>query len=229
MTLIPFDYKVIRRERKKTASLQVSPSNEVSIIVPLDLEESEIHKVVKQKTQWVLKKIRFNNEVKYPYNEKEYVSGEAFTYLGRNYRLKVIEGDKNHIELKNGRFDATITNATQAQIKDMLTTWYMQHAEIKLIERVRRFQSRLGVSCQGIKVKTLRRQWGSCTKDAMINFNWKIIVAPMTIVDYVVVHELCHLKYNDHSKQYWKLLERVMPDYLEHKEWLRVNGAMLGI
>ena len=78
-------------------------------------------------------------------------------------------------------------------------------------------------------MKTLKQRWGSCTKDGALVFNWKIILAPIGIVDYVVVHELCHLIHHDHSADFWKLMARMMPDYPERKEWLRVNGAMMGI
>ncbi len=228
-----FDYKVIRRDRRRTASLQVSPANEVSIIVPHDLSEENIHNIIKRKTPWIISKIRFNEEVKYPFKPKEYVSGESFQYLGRNYRLKVIPGKDDKVELKNGRFVVTIkkmdADATDYAIKELLTQWYMEHAEIKLKQRLERYKDRLGASYHGIKIKSLKRQWGSCTKDGEMNFNWRIVIAPVSIVDYVAAHELCHRIYHDHSKEFWRLLERVMPDYREKKEWLRINGALLDL
>lgn len=226
-----FDYKVIRRDRKKTASLQVSPHNEVSIIVPPDLSEEHIAEIIRHKTPWIISKIKFNEEVQYPHKPKEFVSGECFQYLGRNYRLKVIHGDRTGIELKNGRFVVTVrsheADGIDTSVRELLTNWYIEHAGMKLAQRLDRYKDRLGVSYRGLAVKTLKQRWGSCTSDGVMNFNWKIIIAPMSIVDYVVAHELCHRVHHDHSKEFWRLLERVMPDYKAKKEWLRVNGALL--
>lgn len=226
-----FDYKVIRRDRKKTASLQVSPHNEVSIIVPADLSEEHIAEIIRHKTPWIISKIKFNEEVQHPQKPKEFVSGECFQYLGRNYRLKVIHGDGKGIELRNGRFVVTVksheADRIDTSVRELLTDWYIAHAEMKLKQRLDRYKDRLGVSYNGLTIKTLKQRWGSCTREGIMNFNWKIIIAPMSIVDYVVTHELCHLIHHDHSKEFWRLIERIMPDYKEKKEWLRVNGALL--
>jgi predicted metal-dependent hydrolase len=228
-----FDCTVIRRDRKRTASIQVSPANEISIIIPKDLADEKIKSLIKRKTPWILSKIKFNQEVKYPHKAKEFVNGEAFQYLGRNYRLKVMSGEKEGVDLKNGRLNVRISqgnsDSNDEKLKSLLTDWYIRNAEKKLKERILRFADRIGVSVTGIKLKSLKQRWGSCSKDGSIVFNWKIIIAPIAIVDYVVAHELCHMRYHDHSKEFWNLMQRVMPDYREKKEWLRVNGAMMGM
>ncbi|MFZ2657507.1 MAG: SprT family zinc-dependent metalloprotease [Victivallales bacterium] len=228
-----FEYKIIRRDRRKTASIQVSPANEVSIIIPKDLPDDKIKSLIKRKTPWILSKIKFNKEVKYPHKPKEFVSGEAFQYLGRNYRLKVITGENEGVELKGGRLNVRILGGNcvscDEKVKNLLTCWYIIKSEKKLRERTERLVERIGVSVRGVKVKSLKQRWGSCAKDGSIVFNWRIILAPITVVDYVVAHELCHRRFHDHSKEFWALLQRVMPDYREKKEWLRVNGAMMGM
>lgn len=224
--------QVIRRARRKTASLQVSPSNEVSVIVPADLSDDRIAALVRRKIPWILGKIKFNNEVSHPRRPKEFISGEAIQYLGRNYRLKVVRGGAAGVELRNGRFMVGIPAGTAdggAAVRSLLIHWFARHAEIRLRERVRRFEALVGVQCGGIGVKDLRRRWGSCGRDGMIRLNWRIIIAPMSIVDYVVAHELCHRVHHDHSKEFWALMAMVMPDYPERKEWLRVNGALLDL
>ena len=228
-----FDCTVIRRDRKRTASIQVSPANEVSIIIPKDLPDDKVKSLIRRKTPWILSKIKFNQEVKYPHKPKEFVSGEAFQYLGRNYRLKVITGGKEGVELKNGRLNVRISqgnsDSNDEKLKSLLMDWYIRNAERKLKERILRFADRIGVTFNGIRIKSLKQRWGSCTKDGGVVFNWKIIIAPIAVVDYVVAHELCHMRYHDHSKEFWALMQRVMPDYREKKEWLRVNGAMMGM
>jgi predicted metal-dependent hydrolase len=165
--------------------------------------------------------------------EKQYVSGEAFSYLGRNYRLKVAEGELTPIKLVQGRLTISVPNDSSQHklVKYALTNWFRRRAELKLREKVMRYSPIVGVETNGYKVKSFQSRWGSCTPRGRVDFNWKIIMAPNHVVDYVVdyvvVHELCHLKQHDHSPQFWKLVENIMPDYLESKEWLRVHGASL--
>jgi predicted metal-dependent hydrolase len=108
-----------------------------------------------------------------------------------------------------------------------LTAWYKDHAGQKLSDRAGMYADRVGVSYRAVKVKDMKSQWGSCTKTGDIHFNWRIVMAPTSIVDYVVVHELCHREHRDHSRPFWRLLGRRLPDYRERKEWLRVKGALL--
>jgi len=224
------NYSVIRRPNRKTASVQVSPSNQVSIVVPMDLPEERIAAIIKRKTRWIMNKIAINNEVKYPVRPKEFVNGESFAYLGRTYRLKILNGS-SHVEFKGGYFRVSVPNKGKPDeaklVKILLTEWYMEHAKTKLQERVRRFAQVMEVKHFGLTVKSLASQWGSCTKDGDLNFNWRIIMAPLRLVDYVVIHELCHLTYHDHSKEFWQLLERYLPECKELKEELRRTGALL--
>ncbi len=177
-----------------------------------------------------MNKIAINNEVKYPVRAKEFVSGESFSYLGRNYRLKVSEG-VSLVELKAGYLAVSIPNKGKNDdaklIRMLLTDWYMKHAKIKLTERVKRFSKVMEIKPGSISVKHLNSQWGSCTKDGDLNFNWRIIMAPLRLVDYVVIHELCHLTIHDHSKEFWQLLERYLPEYKDNKEELRKIGGLL--
>ena len=114
-------------------------------------------------------------------------------------------------------------------VKDSLTSWYKQRAEIKLNEKAKRYAKQIGVEYKTVGIKSYKSRWGSCSVDGDIDFNWKIIMAPNRIVDYVVVHELCHLKHHDHSPQFWQAVEQVLPDYAERKEWLKENGLVLEI
>lgn len=225
-------YTIERRPRRKTASISVSPKNEVHIIVPEHLTVNQIQAIIDKKAEWIRSKIRFNSEVKYPYKPKEYISGEAFTYLGRNYRLKVVIGDAAPVKLENGRFYVHVPSTVSAQdrssyIISELTCWYQSRGLKKLKERVAMYAKRLDLEPLKVVSKDLRSQWGSCTSRGEIAFNWKIVIAPISIIDYVVAHELCHLIHHDHSKEYWRLLQSVLPDYKERKEWLRVNGGLL--
>ena len=227
-------YDIYRKPNRKTASVNVLPDNSVSITVPDHLSEDEIEKVIKKKKPWILKKKALNNEVRKPAKDKEYVSGEAFSYLGRNYRLKVTYGEFSPVTYIDARLmvgvdqDATV-NIQNKHIKESLIAWYKNHALTKFKQRSKKYEALLGVSPKAVKLGNLKSQWGSCHQDKTIVFNWKVIMAPMGIVDYVVAHELCHLIHHDHSKAFWNLLGRVIPDYAERKDWLRINGSLLEV
>ena len=224
-----FHAEVIRTNRRKTASVRVE-EGKVSVVVPQDLSNSGIEELVAKKTRWIREKLLLQRQsvISKP---KEYVSGESFTYLGRNYRLKLEDGAVESVKLKNGRLIVALPRKTVSlkKIRDMLSEWYRLHAEQKLQDKAERYAKIIGVSPRSVGVRSFKSRWGSCHVNGDIQFSWKIIIAPNRIVDYVVVHELCHMKHHDHSPKFWKSVERVIPDYLECKEWLKDNGCMLEI
>ena len=224
-----FIAEVIRTSRIKTASVRVE-EGKVSVVVPFNLPNDKITKVVTDKTRWIKEKIYLQQQYK-PSRLKEYVNGESFAYLGRNYRLKLIVGKKQSVKLKNGRLVVALPEHQQTNIKinQAITGWYRHHAIQRLNDKVKRYASIIGVTPESINIRTFKSRWGSCHANGNILFNWKVIIAPNPIVDYVVVHELCHLKQHDHSPKFWKLVERVLPDYLDSKEWLKVNGQDLEV
>ena len=222
-----FVAQVSRTDRIKSATIKVEEGI-VIVVVPRLLTQERIKKLLDDKKLWIKQKIALHPQAKV-IHEKQYVSGEAFSYLGRNYRLKVAEGELTPIKLVQGRLAISVPKGSSQSklVKYALTSWLRTRAELKLREKLIRYSPIVGVETNGYKVKSFQSRWGSCTPRGRVDFNWKIIMAPNRVVDYVVVHELCHLKQHDHSPQFWKLVESIMPDYLESKEWLRVNGAGL--
>lgn len=221
---------VIRTGRRKTATIKIV-EGDVHVIVPQHLSQKRIEELIRKKTPWIQQKLHLQASIK-PVKPKEYVSGEAFSYLGKNYRLKLIEGDSEGVKLKGGRFLVEVEKslsgtARTAYVQAQLAQWYQQHAEQLLQGKVERFAPLLGVSPNCIKVKYYKSRWGSCTAEGNITFNWRIIMAPHVIVDYVVVHELAHLKHHDHSSSFWQSVKSVFPEYLELRNWLKVNAPRL--
>jgi len=222
--------EVIRTSRRKTASIKVN-EGKVSVIVPSSLSLDKIESLLIKKDRWIKEKLVLHDQI-VATKSKEFVSGESFSYLGRNYRLKIVEGQYPDLKLHQGRFVASVrykevNNAPS--IKQMLIRWYKQHAESKLIEKTQRYAKIIGVAPASIGIKSFQSRWGSCSSTSDIVYNWKIIMAPNRVVDYVVVHELCHIHHHNHSPQFWQLVNRYCPDYIECKDWLRLNGKSLGI
>lgn len=224
-----FIAEVIRTQRVKSVDIRVEEGT-VSIIVPDQLPVDRITKLLKDKDRWIREKISLQHEA-LPTSCKQYISGESFSYLGRNYRLKVIDGPFAPVKLIEGRLVAALPSSQEQphMIRNALIRWYRHHAEIKLKAKAQRYSSIVGVIPKSIGVRAFKSRWGSCSPAGQIDFNWKIIMAPNRIVDYVVIHELCHLIQHDHSPLFWKEVERAMPDYAECKEWLKMNAVKLDI
>jgi predicted metal-dependent hydrolase len=225
-----FDAEVIRTARRKTATVKVV-EGKVSVVVPRSTSTDKVEALVSKKTRWIREKLLLHREHQ-PAKPKEYVSGECFSYLGRNYRLKVEAGPVQSVKLKNGRLVVQVPPSVQKRdqyVQSALTDWYRMHALERLQEKVSRYAKVVGGCPTSVGIKTFSGRWGSCSSKGDMLFNWKIVLAPNRIVDYVVVHELCHLHHHDHSPEFWRCVERLFPDYAECKEWLKVHGRRLQV
>jgi hypothetical protein len=224
-----FIAEVIRTNRRKSADIRVEEGS-VSVIVPANTSAEKIDQLLVTKRRWIREKITLHQESA-PTSSKQYVSGEAFTYLGRNYRLKVERGNFAPVRLLQGRLVVTLPQGAQQphMVRNALVRWYKRQAEQKLREKVERFAPLVGVEPAGVGIKTFRSRWGSCTAKGKLEFNWQIMMAPNRMVDYVVIHELCHLIRHDHSPEFWREMSRLMPDYQHCRDWLRENALKLSI
>ena len=219
--------EVKRTERRKTATIKVEDGH-VFVVVPKQLEKQRIIKLLNEKKSWINDKVALHQQVS-PASSKEFVSGESFPYLGRNYRLKLHQGEYSPVKLVKGYLELTVQTSKNDSvfIRHLMLVWYKRNAEQKLKQKCKRFATKLGVFPRSISVRDYKSRWGSCSAEGDISFNWKIIMAPNKIVDYVVAHELCHLIQHDHSPLFWKQVEREVPDYAECKAWLKNNGQKL--
>lgn len=224
-----FIAEVIRTNRRKSADIRVE-DGAVSVIVPTNTSAEKIDQLLAAKRRWIKEKITLHQEMT-PASSKRYVSGEALSYLGRNYRLKVETGNFAPVKLLSGRLVVTVPNGTEQphMVRNALVRWYKRQAEQKLTEKVERFAPMVGVEPAGVGIRTFKSRWGSCTARGKLDFNWQIMMAPNRMVDYVVIHELCHLIRHDHSPAFWKEMSRSMPDYESCRVWLRHNAALLTI
>ena len=220
----PFQVEVVRTDRKRSASIHLL-GDLVRVSVPMTLSDSRIRDLITKRAPWIKNKLQeqFDRPNIPP---REYVSGETVTYLGKNYRLKVLIGDQPSMKLRGGYVEATVTKADidpKNSIRSLLKEWYKSHAENRLGEKTKRFAKIIGVKPSSVTVKDYKSRWGACSIKGEISFNWRIILAPHSIVDYVVIHELCHMLEHNHSSKYWKHVERYVPNWKECREWLKNN------
>lgn len=232
--MIPYTIKW--SERRKTVSISVDADG-VSVTAPTNTSMEKIKEVVYQKAQWIRTQQVHFNEMIADSHKRSFLSGEKLPYLGRQYRLKVIKcADilQPSFQFQQGTFIATVPEQiTEEQHRPILLPlyeqWIKQKGEAFIRNRMSRFTIKLKLEPSAIKIKHQQRRWGSCTANGQVLINWRILLAPVSIIDYVLAHELAHLKYMDHSKAFWDTLGMLVADYEERKEWLRINGRTLYI
>jgi len=228
-------FKIERSARRKTVGIYVSPKAGVVVRSPRSLEAERIKELIRKRAQWIITKQEFINSHSQLGSEKEFVSGESFFYLGRQYRLKVIQlasKETERCKLKSGRFfiginDDLSSAETRGAVKEALIGWYIGRAKEKIPERVELYARQIGKWPERIEIKDHKSQWGSCSRNGIIRFNWKIMMAPVSILDYVIVHELCHLIHQPHSARFWQKVQTIIPDYTMRRKRLKAYSLTL--
>ncbi len=228
--MIGFEYTVIRRRRKRHLTLTVSADNTVSVSVPKRISEKEVRDFVLEKIDWVKQKISHNQKTRKPYIKKKFIQGEEFLFLGQTYILNIVQGSKGKACIDGSNLKASIpkrVDNTKEYIQARIVDWYKTTSYKTLLERISMYEREIGVSINDLKIKTLKRSWAHCTRKGAVTFSWNLVMAPLNIIDYVVVHELCHLIHLNHSKKFWSKVASIIPDYKECKKWLLVNENSL--
>jgi predicted metal-dependent hydrolase len=220
------DYSIQRSERrKKTISISVDTSG-VKVTVPKYIDKSSLQKLVYKKAPWICDRLTHIQQLlEAAPPPKQFVSGESIRYLGRQYRLQRIN-ESTEVRL-HGRFLEIPDLSDSSLIRQQLIDWYSQQATEKLPQRVEFYSKRFGLTIPPIFIRNQRKRWGSCNSKGELRFNWKIIMASMSLIDYVVAHELCHIEHLNHSKAFWHRLGQIMPDYARRKERLARSGILL--
>lgn len=228
-------YAVVKTKRK-TIGIIVDMNGEVKVSAPLRISEKQIKEVVQKKADWIVKKVNEVIERNSNLVSRQFVSGEKFLYLGKEYTLEIVERDLGKVEVLMQE-DTVVVYISQGlseesrkqAIKEALIKLYRQRFAETVKERIEKYSLQLKATPCKVVIKDQKTRWGSCSKKGNINLNWRLIMAPIDIIDYVVVHELCHLKVMNHSKDFWNLVESIQPNYHESRKWLNVNGNRLGI
>jgi predicted metal-dependent hydrolase len=232
------EFQVEHQPGRRTVKVAVDPAGRVIVTAPTGVDPATLGGIVRKRGQWILdQRARFADVARAP--SREYVSGESFPYLGRNYRLMVrvagIESGRQRVKLERGQFVVTVDGGVEnpgrgEAVRQALKGWFEEHAEPHLLARTRAFARQLGATTEPrVLVVDQQRRWGSCDKRGAIRLNWRIIMAPFALVDYLCAHEACHLVVPDHSPAFWRRLAAVMPDYEGWRERLRLSGPLFDL
>lgn len=229
------DFSVIRSdERRKSISIFVDPYYGVYLRAPVKFSKEKIVSLLRRKAAWIIQKQRIIKASHLLNPPKEFVSGETFPYRGRQHRLKIEYGCRRKdagVKLKNSRLLVFTISASPNPkiIKNELHSWYREKAALFINERVRHYSAKFNFDSSKVIVANQTRRWGSCSYNNKLRFNWRIIMAPKALIDYVVVHELCHLKHKNHSDSFWKLLGMILPNYEETRDRLKRIGSQYSL
>jgi len=223
------NFEIKTGNRKKTVAIHIRPSATVTILTPPHLDDDKIRMIIRKKARWILDKQGKMEKSKHSNPRKEFVSGESFPYLGKYYRLKVVKSasvTEGKCRLVSRRLVVEVNGKPGSEngktaVKKVLMGWYINQAEEKIGERASRLARLIGKWPTSIKIKNQDRRWGSCSKNGEVRFNWKIVMVPASVMDYVVTHELCHLIYPHHSTRFWQKVQSIIPDYKRRREWLK--------
>jgi len=226
-------YEVIINKRLKYIRFSVSAEG-LKVSVPNEKSMGEVERILKSKSGWIYKHyMRFQSA-------KEASNGrwercQKILYKGEEYEVRIIPTDsmRARADFDGNNFLVYVSSELNCEdrekiIESVFIKLYRELAAKAIEERLQWYSKVIGVTYNDVRIKEQKTRWGSCSKKGNLNFNWKIVMAPLWAMDYVIVHELCHLRYFDHSRQFWSLVSQYMPDYKNARLWLKENGIKLG-
>ena len=213
------DVKIVRKD-VKNITLKVRPNGEAILTTPKAASDEHIKFIIKKRAKWIAKKREFFASFKTP--QKEYVSGEDFRYLGRSYRLKVVQSEEECVKLQRGYIELFVKDKSNLKRKENLVyEWYHEKAMLYFFNILQEFNKIVKQDIKSVKIRQMKTRWGSCNPyKSYINLNIELIKKPRACIEYVVFHELVHLLHPDHSKKFYDYLTLYMPDWQKRKEIL---------
>ena len=219
------EYK-IKFERRKTVSISINKDAEVIVKSPKYVSKKYIENFIVLKKEWIEKNLNkvIANKSKL---KKDFKNGEKFLYLGSQIELFVSDKDFKFVKFDGNNFIISKNNINNA--KELFYKFYRKKAKEIILQRIKYYTEKYNFKINNIKISSASTRWGSCSHNNNININWKLIMADLKIMDYVIVHELSHTIEHNHSKDFWKIVENIIPDYKERRLWLKRNGGELDI
>lgn len=214
-------------KKRKSMSIKIDFFGSVEVQASKGTSEESVLQFLEEKWEWILEKKKEMIDRMNGPNEKVYQQGETFLYLGNAYPIQithdmtliqdkaVFEGDKLHIYVKQ---------LEDEKIKQALKRFYYQHCKTLVEKSIRTHQGHFKVKPRSIRINDSKTTWGTCDAQQQLTFNWKLAMAPIDVIDYVVVHEMCHLVHLNHDRSFWRLVGKIMPDYEQRENWLALSN-----
>lgn len=227
MKLAGINIKIEKTDRRKTVSIFIERDGSVRVLAPVSTSDEVIENAVKAREYQIHTKLAKWKELNQGKIKREFVNGQSFLYFGRNYRLSIVEDLPVPLKISGGNFLLDKKQLSKAPL--IFKSFYKIKAEQRIKERMKLIEEKFQQKPASVKVLELRNRWASWTPKNGLNFHWKCAMAPVPVIDYIITHEMVHLKYPNHSAEFWNELDKKMPDYREHENWLKRNGVKMDL
>ena len=226
--IIDFD---IEYRNRRTMTIQIMPPDKILVLSPAGVPEDIIKRRVRSKGNWIVKKLIQLREIKLMIPDRTFIDGHPFLFLGKDYPLQILKNGRKipKVIFSENRFIMELHKPDDVKMRKAMEKWYRKKADRVINDRVEVYIHKIGKRPKIVKVKEQKRRWGSCTAKGNLYFNWRCIMAPPAVIDYIVVHEMSHLAVPNHSKRFWQKVGYVLPDYKKRRKWLKDNGLRLDI
>jgi predicted metal-dependent hydrolase len=225
-------YQLLPGSDRQTTDIVIERDGLITVRPPMRMSPEQVDDTVLSKRLWIYRNLAEWRDLNATTVTREWVSGESFLYLGSSYRLKLVQDQDEDLKLKDGRFcllRSLVDRGSSAAAQQAFERFYKEKGLARISKRVAFLADKVGVKPGAVHVKEIGYRWASCLKNGDLHFHWKCLMAPLTVIDYIVVHELCHLHHRDHTDAFWNEVDKVIPDYRDRKDWLRVRGAELDL
>jgi hypothetical protein len=219
----PTPHQIIHSKRR-SFSLEIKPDGRLIVRAPKGATRAEVDSVVAKKANWI-RKTQAKLARQYPtLKQKIFAPGERFWYLGEQYPLKLTDRQRPPLDL-NGAF--WLSRAKQDRAKEIFTEWYREETRAITADLIARYAGPYGFRVNQVRITSAMTRWGSCSGKNNLNFTYRLSMAPLDVIEYVVVHELAHLKVRNHSQAFWRAVGEILPDYEKYRSWLKTHGPRL--
>ena len=224
------DFQLLYSSRK-TLAIDVHPDLSVVVTAPENTEDAAVEQKIHKRASWIVQQQRFFENYLPSLPPRRYVSGESHHYLGRQYRLRVHQGSEDVVQMARGQINVLLADPTnKVRTKTLVVGWFRQRAEIvfsELFDSMAAKAERYRITCSSFEIRRMKNRWGSCTSDGHVLLNPDLIITPKSCIEYVIVHELCHLREYNHGAAFYRLLHSIMPDWEKRRE--RLNHCLVGM
>jgi predicted metal-dependent hydrolase len=217
----------VHYKKRTSLAILIDLYGNVEVQAPKGTSEEAVLQLVEEKWDWILLKVkemkdRFHGPMKKAYNQ-----GETFLYLGKSYPIQTTQDSniiQDHVVFEGDTLQIFVTQFEDEKIKQALKRFYYQQCKALVEQRIRFYQRNFKVKPRSITISDSKGTWGTCDSKLQLTFNWRLAMAPLKVVDYVVVHEMCHMVHLNHDRSFWRLVGKIMPDYKEHENWLALSN-----
>lgn len=221
------DITIEKTSRRKTVSIFIERDGSVRVLAPESAPDEKIESAIKTKEYQIYSKLARWKELNQGKVKREYVNGQSFLYFGRNYQLSLVENQDIPLKLSGGYL--CLDQKYQSDAFAVFKAFYKEKALQKIKERMKLIGDLFQDKPSSIVVMELKNRWASWSHNNRLNFHWKCAMAPVSILDYIIMHEMVHLKYPNHSPEFWNELDKKMPNYREYENWLKMNGVKMDL